>query len=85
MRGMGWRQEDTEPLLSGAGGGCSGGGTGGGVVIIDTNTFTVYSGGKVIADGLDGMASTGVNEGGNGGGGAGGSIIILASFLAVAN
>ena len=41
----------------------------------------MYSGGKVIADGLDGMASTGVNEGGNGGGGAGGSIIILASYF----
>ena len=72
---------EDEPLLSGAGGGCSGGGAGGGLITIDTSTFTILLGGIVVADGLDGMASTGVNEGGNGGGGAGGSITIIASYF----
>jgi hypothetical protein len=68
-----------EPLLAGAGGGCAGGGAGGGVVIIDTEVFVLYNTGKVIADGLPGEASTGVNQGGFGGGGAGGSVTITAT------
>ena len=72
-------QMTSEPLLAGAGGGCSGGGAGGGVIVVDTAIFDLR--GKIIADGLPGTMSTGVNEGAYGGGGAGGSVAVAAKVF----